>query len=251
MNIWRKKEDIKNSMILGHRGAMGLAPENTMISFETALSYKADLIELDIHLSKDNQIIVIHDETLERTTTGIGNIQDHNLKELREFDAGIKFSEQFKGERIPVLDEVLDFIKDKEIRLNIEIKNGPVFYKGIEEKTAVLIDKYDYYEKVIVSSFDHNSLKRIKLINPKIHTAILYGCEIVDFDEYVKKLQVSAVHPHHYWVTNELIERMHNLDIAVNTWVINDKVLFNKFSEMGVDSIGTNFPDKMKINNYE
>ncbi len=242
-NIWIKPKKLKNSLILGHRGAMGLAPENTMVSINTALSYQVDLIEIDVHLSKDRKLIVIHDEKVDRTTNGTGYIYQLNSKYIKSLDAGIKFNKKFKNEKIPFLEEILDGIKDKNVKLNIEIKNGPIFYPHIEKKLISLIDKYNYYNKIIVSSFDHYVLQKIKTIHPHIHTAILYGSHMINLLSYASQLKVSAIHPHHYWVTPELVQTMHRHNIAVNTWVINNKTDFLRLSHMGVDAIGTNFPN--------
>jgi glycerophosphoryl diester phosphodiesterase len=249
MNVWRRKQGKQLSMILGHRGAMGLAPENTLISLETALQYDVDLLEIDVHLSKDKKLMVIHDETVDRTTDGSGFVQDLTAKEIRQLDAGKRFHKKFAGQKVPFLSEVLDLVADSPARLNIEIKNGPIIYKDIEKKVSTLMEEYDLTDRIIISSFDHHVLERIKKINPAIHTAILYGSNIMNFQTYVKDLGVSAVHPHHHWVNEELIRDMHEMDIAVNTWVINSFRQFQNFSKMGVDCIGTNYPDKMKGRN--
>lgn len=247
MNRWRRNKGEKYALLLGHRGAMGLAPENTVTSIKMALEYNVDLFEIDVHLSNDKKIIVMHDEKVDRTTTGTGYISQLSSKYIKSLDAGMKFSERFKGERVPFLEEIFELMKYNHVLLNIEIKNGPVFYKGIEKQVIQLIDRYNYYERIIISSFDHYTLKTVKEINKNIYTGLLYGCNILNFEEYVEKLQVAAVHPHYHWVTKELIKKMHKRNIAVNTWVVNDPQEYKKFSRMGVDSIGTNFPDRMKF----
>ncbi len=234
-------------MVLGHRGAMGLAPENTLVSIKTALKYNVDLFEIDVHLSKDKELIVIHDETVDRTTSGKGYVSQLSSKSIKSLDAGIKFEARFKGEKVPFLEEIFNLMKKYDVKLNIEIKNGPVFYKGIEKRVISLIDKYDYYDRIIISSFDHYSLKRIKEINNRAYTGLLYSSNIYDLEKYVEKLELSAVHPHNYWATKDFVKKMHENDIAVNTWVINDRKEFIKFSRIGVDSMGTNFPNKMKF----
>src|SRR5436190_6736475 len=115
--------------VVGHRGAMGYCPENTFASFERGLELGADWIELDVHLSRDGALIVIHDETLDRTTNGHGYVKDHTLAELQQLDAG-------NGERIPTLPEVLDWAKSRKAILDIEIKNAPLYYDGIEAKVV-------------------------------------------------------------------------------------------------------------------
>src|SRR3712207_1869075 len=118
--------------VIGHRGAAGYAPENTMVSFERALALRADAIELDVHPTKDGSLVVIHDPTLDRTTSGHGPVVEHTLAEIRALDAGSWFHPSFKDERVPTLDEVLDWAR-RRTPVVIEIKQGPVFYPGVEE----------------------------------------------------------------------------------------------------------------------
>lgn len=245
MNQWLKNKKRKYAMIMGHRGARRLAPENTLAGICEGLKYNVDLIEIDIHVSKDNKLIVMHDFIVDTTTNGKGSIFELNSKYIKTLDAGIKFSKKFKNERVPFLEEVLELLNDKKVRLNIEIKNAPIIYKGIEEKVIKILHLYNYQEKVLISSFDHLVLEKIKQIDKKIDTAILYSERLFDIEEYVKGLKLSAIHPHYYWVTKDLIDKMHKLRIAVNTWIINDWELFKKYSQMGVDCIGTDYPNRM------
>lgn len=245
MNPWRKKTD--KPMVLGHRGAMGLAPENTIAGIKEAIKCNADLVEIDVQLSKDRKVVVIHDPTFDRTTTGSGYVAEITSSQIKKFDAGVKFDKKFKGEKVPFLEEVIQFLLDyPAIKLNIEIKNGPVYYPGIEEEIAKIIDEYDYYNNVIISSFDHWALKKIKEINPKIYTGLLYGSRIYNLERYVEELGLSAVHPFWFYLTKEIVDSMHKIDIAVNTWIIDDMELYKKFAEMGIDSFGTNFPNRFK-----
>jgi len=245
MNIWRKDKKVK---IIGHRGAKGLAPENTLAGIKKAIEYNVDIIEIDVHISKDNVPVVIHDETVNRTTNGSGYVFQLTLKELKKLDAGIKFSAEFRGEKIPTLEEVLLFLKDyPNVSLNIEIKNGPIFYTGIEEKILNLLEKYNFDKRVIISSFDHNSLKKIKEINSKVCTAILYACVLYDLGSYIEKIKVDAIHPHFNYITSDVINTAHSLDIAVNTWIVNDIEKFNKLVELGIDGVGTDYPNLIKV----
>ena len=118
--------------VVGHRGAMGHCPENTLASFERGLELGADWIELDVHLSRDDALVVIHDETVDRTTNGHGAVRDHTLAELKALDAGGWFGPEYAGQRIPTLDEVLAWARQRDTIVDIEIKNAPVYYAGIE-----------------------------------------------------------------------------------------------------------------------
>lgn len=245
-NPWLRPRGKKSALVLGHRGAMGLAPENTLSGMRTAVAFRAALLEIDVHLSRDGRLVVMHDETVDRTTNGRGFIRDLFSREIRKLDAGIRFAGKFKNEKVPFLEDILDFIKGKEVRLNIELKNGPVFYPGIERKIAGLIGQYGYHDKVLVSSFDHQALLKIKKIDPSVSIAILYAHNMVGIEAYAQKLRVAAVHPHHYWVSRGLVRAMHRINIAVNTWVVNSTADFLRLSRMGVDAVGTNYPDRFK-----
>jgi len=240
--VKEKKEKVR---ILGHRGAMGHAPENTMASFMMALEMGADIIELDVHLTRDNVPVVIHDEDVKRTTDGEGEVKDMNLEELKELDAGSWFSEEFAGERIPTLSEVLAWAKGN-VPINIEIKNGPNFYKGIEERVVEELAGHGMTGEIIISSFDHVCLKTIKEIEPALRTAILYSCRLCDPVYYAKYLNLSAFHPRWSYITKKFIDDAHAAKLAVNTWVANTPDLMNRLIDMGVDMIGTNYPDRLK-----
>src|SRR4051812_30531547 len=156
----RLKQDRGRVWVCGHRGAMGHCPENTMASFERALALGADWIELDVHLSRDDALIVIHDETLDRTTNGHGLVREHTLAELRTLDAG-------GGQCIPTLDEVLACAREQETIVDIEIKNAPVYYDGIEQRVVTALDRAGMTEQAIVISFDHAAVQRVKSLDPR------------------------------------------------------------------------------------
>ena len=171
---------MKDIIIYGHRGASKYAPENTFAAYNKAVDMGVDGIEIDVHKSKDGHLIVCHEEKVDRTTDGEGFIKDLTLEEIRKLDAGRWFSEEFQGERIPLLDEVLKFVKDKNLLLNIEIKNGPIFYDEIEEDIVKAVRAYDLVENTIISSFNHYSLAYIKNIDKQFKTGILYIAGMID-----------------------------------------------------------------------
>src|SRR6056297_1649122 len=147
--------------ILGHRGASGMAPENTESAFKKALQSGADGVELDVHLTKDKELVVIHDERVDRTTDGTGYVKDLTLKEIKKLDAGSYFSPQFAGERILTLEEALELARSFKL-INIEIKNMIIKYKDIERELLGTIKKMNLESKVICSSFNHYSVALIK-----------------------------------------------------------------------------------------
>ncbi|GIW23545.1 MAG: hypothetical protein KatS3mg068_2552 [Candidatus Sericytochromatia bacterium] len=169
-----------NTLIIAHRGFSGRYPENTLIAIEEAIRF-SDMIEIDVQLSKDNIPVVFHDSNLKRTTNVAGKLNQRTLQELKELDAGSWFSINFRNEKIPTLEEVLKIIKDR-ILLNIEIKKSSVFKENsiIEEKILELIKKYKIQEQIIISSFSSLALKRIKILEPEIKTAILTRARFLD-----------------------------------------------------------------------
>jgi len=232
--------------VWAHRGASGYYPENTMSSFEEAIRQKADGIELDVHLSKDGYLVVCHDETLNRTTNGKGFIKQYDLYELKQLDAGSWFDKRFKGEKIPLLEEAIDLVKRSNMELNIEIKAGSIFYPGIEEKVLKMIDKYGIRNKVIISSFDHYSLVKIKNIDKDIKTGILYTEALYKPINYMKTTGANALHPNYITLTKDIVEEAHALGIDINTYTVNIEEHIRFIKAMNVNAIITNYPDLAK-----
>lgn len=232
--------------VWAHRGASGYYPENTMSSFEEAVKQKADGIELDVHLSKDGYLVVCHDETLNRTTNGKGFIKQYDLYELKQLDAGSWFDKRFKGEKIPLLEEAIDLVKRSNMELNIEIKAGSIFYPGIEEKVLKMIDKYGVRNKVIISSFDHYSLVKIKNLDKDIKTGILYTEALYKPINYMKTTGANALHPNYITLTKDVVEEAHSLGIDINTYTVNIEEHIRLIKSMNVNAIITNYPDIAK-----
>lgn len=232
--------------IQAHRGASGYAPENTMAAFKKAIDMKADGIELDVHLSKDGHLIVMHDEYLNRTSNGKGLIASYTLEELKKLDAGSWFEKEFKGEKIPTLHEVLEFIFKTEIFINIEIKAGYRIYPDIEEKVLACLQKYNMLDRCIISSFDHYSLVRVKELNPNVKTGLLYSASLYEPWKYAKSVKVNALHPLYLTLDKHFIEEAyaHNLDI--NTYTVNDEKVMRQLAAARISGIITNYPDKAK-----
>lgn len=243
IRLKRAKEE--KALIIGHQGARGYAPGNTMASFERGLALEADLIELDVHLSADGHLVVIHDPTVDRMTNASGYVKDMTLAQLKKLDAGSWYGPEFAGERIPTLDEVLEWAKGK-VGLVIEIKNGPIFYPGIEEKVVEALEAYGMEENVIVISFDHRCVRRVKEPRPGIATGILYVGRLTDPVAAASAAMADAIHPKADYLTAETVEAAHKAGLAVSTWTLNDPRQTKKFIEMGVDSIGTDYPDRLR-----
>ncbi|MGI6669882.1 MAG: glycerophosphodiester phosphodiesterase [Acetivibrionales bacterium] len=230
-------------VIFAHRGASMQAPENTMPAFIKALELGAGGIELDVHLSSDGRPVVIHDEKVDRTSNGTGYVRDMAFNELKELDFGSWFSAEYKDTRIPGLEEVLELVAEWDGILNIEIKNGPVFYPGIERAVLDAVEKYDLARRTIISSFNHYSLVEIRRINPVIKTAPLYMAGLYEPWEYARRLGAHAIHPLFYNIVPEVMNGCKLNNIIVNPFTVDHPEHIRAMVEAGVDGIITNVPD--------
>jgi glycerophosphoryl diester phosphodiesterase len=185
-----------STRILAHRGFSAAAPENTLAAFRSAIEAGADGFELDVHMTKDGELVVIHDETVDRTTNGTGWIKDLTLVEIKRLDAGSWYSSQFTDERIPTLREVLDLIKDSNHTVNIELKNNLIAYPKLEEKVLREVDRADMEKRVVLSSFNHTSIYNLHLLRPTVKLGVLYDEPISIPWAYAKSLGATAIHPH-------------------------------------------------------
>jgi glycerophosphoryl diester phosphodiesterase len=236
--------------VIAHRGFDDRAPENTMVSFRKAYEVGASMIELDVHLTKDGEVVIMHDITIDRTTNGNGFVKDKTLDELKQLDAGSKYSKVFAGEKIPTLDEVLAFAKDK-ISVNIEIKseavsdNTPKPGTGIEEKVVNIVKKYNMEEYVMVSAFKGKALKRIKAFSPKISTGLLMVSDGLfrSHIEYVSTVKADAVHEFSKFVSKSDISKSKKYNIRENVWTVNDPHTMGKLIDRGVSGLITDRPD--------
>lgn len=229
--------------IYAHRGASGYAPENTLEAFALAAEMKADGVELDVHLSKDGRVVVIHDHKIDRTSNGQGLVNEYTLEELRAFDFGFAF---YKGERkgikIPTLDEVYEFLAPTGMTVNVEIKasNPDVCAKCIE-----LEKKYGMTGKVIYSCFDHFQIEKVKELDPTAFIAPLYGFNMVKPWDYCKNMLAEASHPSYTQIQRipNYVEKCHALGLRVHPWTANEENIMSFLIAEGCDAIITNYPD--------
>jgi glycerophosphoryl diester phosphodiesterase len=227
---------------VGHRGARGYAPENTFASFDLAMEMGVTAVETDVHLSKDGEVVLIHDHTVDRTTNAHGFVKDMTLRELRELDAGSWFDPRFAGQQIPTLDELLAWARNR-VGIAIEIKNGPIYYPGIAAEVTRLLQRHGMEGQAILISFDHLVLREAKMIAPEVATGILYVGRLVDEVGAARAAGADALHPNWAFVTPDLVEKAHAAQLAVSPWCPNDLESLRLLSQMGVDSIGTDYPD--------
>lgn len=234
---------IKN---IAHRGFKGEYPENTLLSFKKAIEVGADGIEFDVHLTKDNEVVIIHDETLERTTDGKGFVKDYTLNELRKFNASKCSVEKFGFNAIPTLEEYFVMVRDLDFITNVELKNSIFPYDGIEKIVCDLISRYNMEKKVIVSSFNHHSIMKVKEINKNIECGLLVASWIVNPGQYVKDLGVENYHPAAYGLTRDEVSTIQSFGIKVNAWIGNIDVDYSDLITAGVDAIISDYPDIVK-----
>ena len=228
-----------------HRGASGHAPENTMAAFVKAVQLGANAIETDVQMTRDGQLVLIHDETLRRTAGVDGWVKDHTLAELKDLGFGAWYDESCRGERIPTLEELLELAREHDLYLNVELKNGVVQYPELESRTVELIRKYGLTDRVIISSFNHYSLVLMKQLAPEIRTAILYMEGLYEPWEYAKRVGASALHPIYLAVTKEWVARAKEAGIRYHPFTVNGEAEMAALLQAGVDGIITDYPDRL------
>ncbi|MFD2044526.1 glycerophosphodiester phosphodiesterase [Ornithinibacillus salinisoli] len=231
--------------IIAHRGSAGTHPENTMAAFREAEHVGADGIELDVHLTKDGKLAVIHDETVNRTTNGKGHVKDFTMSELHRLDAGSSFSTEFPYEKIPELTEVLTWLEQTGLTVNIELKN--VFYldyPGIEEKVLEELERFDLKSRAIISSFNHLGLYRMRKLDPMIDIAILFSEKLYEPWKYAESLGATSLHPHVYSMTDEMIHTSEQQNYPVRPFTINDEMHMERLIHAGCSAIITDYPER-------
>lgn len=233
------------SKIYGHRGFSGKYPENTMLAFQKAIEIGCDGIELDVHLTKDNELVIIHDEDIKRTANGQGLVRDMTLEELRKFDYSAGFKGVYGVNTIPTLREYFELVKDTDIITNIELKTGIFEYPGIEQKVIDMIREYGLEKKIILSSFNHYSILRCEKIAPEIKRGFLSESWLINYGKYTAENNVQCCHPIHCFLSKETVKEMHDAGCEINTWTVNEYDDIKRLSAMGVDALIGNFPDRM------
>lgn len=230
------------SVILAHRGASGHAPENTLEAFRLAMEMGADGFELDVHMSADGELIVIHDETVDRTTDGTGYVKDMTLAQLKQLDA-CKGMEKYRGAKIPTLGEVFDLIRDTHHTVNVEIKTDNIFYDGIERKCLELEKEKGMEGRILYSSFNHYSVMKIKELSPESKVGLLYEEILYAPWKYAKLLGAEFVHPPKKNVfVPGLVAGSMAAGVGVNVWTVNEEHIMRECLKYGAGII-TNYPD--------
>ncbi len=231
------------SLVYAHRGASGYASENTLEAFKLAMEMGADGFELDVHLSKDGELIVIHDEKVDRTTNGSGVVAEMTLEELKALDASNGIAE-YQGVKIPTLGEVYDLVKDTNHLINVEIKTDQSVYPGIEKKCLELEKEKGMTGRIIYSSFNHYTVKTLKALAPDAKVGLLFGSCLYEPWKYAKEIRADYIHPceNSLYLSEDIVLQSVENGIGANVWTINDKELMKECLRQKGNII-TNYPD--------
>lgn len=229
-------------MIFAHRGSRLVCPENTLSAFMDSLKAGADGIELDVHLTRDKVPVVIHDETLQRTTDGSGYVYLHTWKELSRLDASHKFRSTHPGEKIPALEEVLEWLAGNRMYLNIELKNDVLDYEGMEEIVLRLIDQHGLTERIILSSFNHNSIRKVVETGQPVDTSILYIEKLYQPGRYAAGIGVKGLHPMFIKTDKKLVQEAFAHGLQVRPWNVNSIEDLSKVFDLGLNCFFTDDP---------
>jgi len=230
------------TLVFGHRGALAQAPMNTLAAFDCARQQGADGIELDLQLSRDGHLVVIHDYTVDATTDGHGDVAEMSLAELKRLDAGAWFSAAFAGERIPTLDEVFDAFGDK-LLINVEIKSSPAWGYRADKLLAECVRRHGMSGRVIVSSFDPVILRNLRQMMPAAMMGFLYQPDMPAAHYLpLKRLWHQARHPRQDMVDQGYMNWARAQRYFVNVWTVNDGERALELGRLGVNTIITDEP---------
>ncbi|WP_035392551.1 glycerophosphodiester phosphodiesterase [Bacillus altitudinis] len=229
--------------IIAHRGSSSAAPENTIAAFDVAVEQGADYIELDVQMTMDQHIVVIHDDTVERTTNGNGLVKSYTLDQLKKLDAGSWFDQQYTNERIPTLQEILERYSQR-IGILIEIKH-PKRQIGIEKAVARIINRFAYSRHIIIQSFDVHALQRIKAFAPSLRTALIIKPDafkltkrkLTTYSSFANCLNMKKTMINKWW-----IDRIHSFGMEVFIWTVKDQKTADRIKKYPIDGVVTDNP---------
>lgn len=233
--------------VWAHRGASGYAPENTLEAFKLAADMGADGVELDVQLTKDQKLVVTHDEWIDRVSDGSGRVVDYTLEELRQFNFNKTHPEYAEVCRIPTLRDVLELLQDTGMTVNIELKTGVNFYPGIEKQVVELVHGMGWQNRILYSSFNHCSVLKVREYDPDARIAFLYMEQLSHVADYALMNNVYAVNPSVLCTTLEDEMRMcREKNVKVNVWTVNTEEDMRRLKRAAVNSVITNYPDIAK-----
>ncbi|TFB24095.1 glycerophosphodiester phosphodiesterase [Filobacillus milosensis] len=233
--------------IFAHRGASKYAPENTLPAFEIAHEIGVDGIELDVQLTKDMIPVIIHDENIRRTTNGTGFVQNYTLEELQEYDAGYWFSKRYIHTPIMSLKEFFQWVDDKNLLVNIELKTNVIEYPSIEKRVMDLIYEHNMLDRTIISSFNPQTIKRVREIDENIELAWLTKIQVRKIEEFIEEIGANAVHIKSRLLSSKMVKCMLEEHIPFRVYTVNRVSLMRKCVTMEADGIFSDIPDVMQL----
>ncbi|MFT5666613.1 MAG: glycerophosphoryl diester phosphodiesterase [Vicingaceae bacterium] len=247
---------INKPLVIAHRGASGLVPENTLVAFEKAIEIGVDRIEMDLRQTLDGVVIVLHDKTLKRTTNGWGSARKMSMTKIQRYSAGSWFHYDYSSEKVPSFRQVLELVKGR-TKLLLEIKDGSPYHHGIEKNVIALINEYDAQDWCIVQSFNDKVLKNFRALPglnsdvQKLFEIVIPVAPFIGGSQFTyKSLRnydfAQEVNVNFKNVTPMVVRKVHKIGKKINVWTVNDDFDLRLFVEMGVDGIITDYPDRLK-----
>ncbi|WP_100400372.1 glycerophosphodiester phosphodiesterase [Bacillus sp. FJAT-44742] len=228
--------------IFAHRGASITHPENTMAAFQAAVDAGAEGIELDVQLTKDEEVVVIHDNTVNRTTDGFGAVHELTAKEISKLDAGSWRDASFRGEKVPLLKDVLEWLTDKEILINIELKKHKPGYETLAKKVTDVIKEHNVQKKIILSSFYHSIMVDLHQNHPDIESALLVTAGLYDPLSYMKSTGITSLHANVNTITVKEMQELQRHGIKVRVYTVNNPIEIKCCIKAGFDTVMTDDP---------
>lgn len=228
-----------------HRGSLTEAPENTLPAMERSIQHKVKGIELDVQLTKDNRLIVVHDHCLSRYNKNTsGFIKDYTLEKIKKVDVGSSFSKEYEGVTLATLEEVLQMLP-KDVLVNIEIKNSPIVYEGIEDILIDCLRQYNRLDNVLISSFDHAALEKVQKRDPNLKLGLLFNHKFPKPWLYAKNcgMKITSIHPSVKQTSRKLVDESHKLGYKVFPYTVNKMKTYNRLMNIGVDGVFSNNPE--------
>jgi glycerophosphoryl diester phosphodiesterase len=250
MTLWPQQA---SCLIIGHRGAMGYAPENTLASFEEAIRRGADIIEMDVQLTSDDEVVVLHDTSVDRTTDGSGLVRDLAWKKLKTFDAGAWYAPEFAGQYVPSLTDVIARFRQRKTARNhlvgfmIELKTVKGSGGSLADAVVAILQKEQFTERAFVISFDSVALQEVRSAHKTLPTGLLYSEEGEESRvTQAKAIGAHALCPRKTCVTSRGVVAAHRAGLAVSSWTANTKNEMKRLIACGVDAVATNYADRLR-----
>jgi glycerophosphoryl diester phosphodiesterase len=250
LNLWPHQAPC---LIIGHRGAMGYSPENTLVSFEEGIRRGADLIEMDVQLSNDGEVVVMHDTSVDRTTDGEGLVRDLPWKKIKTMDAGIWFGPEHSREYVPSLGDVINRFRGRRTARHhlagfiIELKTARGSGGSLADAVVALLQKEQFTDRVFIISFDAVALQEVRAAHRHIPTGLLYNEEGEESRvAQARAIGAQALFPRKTCVTSRGVMAAHKAGVSVATWTANTKNEMKRILACGVDAMATNYPDRLR-----